>query len=395
MRTHLASLVGDFRKHGDAIALVRHRGARRYPSSYKDLAILVGRGVGRASGTMPADPILAAIAEVTREPLADARDTVSLSEDLRLDSLGRVQLGALLQERFGVELPDDAITGVVTLGALRALVEGGLPGAVRKDVDASGAMAGLALSTRPATQAQMPETAQGEVPVYPHWPWVGSMQLLRSAFLEIAIRPLVAWLAAPRVVCDAPLPPGPLLIVCNHVTTYDVPLLLYALPGRLRRHVAVAMLGELLGDMRRGRNQGSVWLNLLAPAGYWLITALFNVFPLPRLRGFRRSFAHAGEAMDRGYSVLVFPEGRRSHGAPMAPFQPGIALLAKETGVPVLPVALRGAQDLGSAKSGWFRSGKLSVHVGVPVTIDPAEEPEPITRLLEGSVRNLMKGNLV
>ena len=90
------------------------------------------------------------------------------------------------------------------------------------------------------------------------------------------------------------------------------PLILYGLPVRVRRRVAIAMSGELLMDLRHGRGQGNTVVNVLAPIAYWLITVLYNVFPLPRLRGFRRSFAHAGEAMDRGYSVMVFPEGHRS-----------------------------------------------------------------------------------
>ena len=38
--------------------------------------------------------------------------------------------------------------------------------------------------------------------------------------------------------------------------------------------------------------------------------ALLNLFPLPRQSGFRKSFAYAGEAVDRGYSILVFPRGK-------------------------------------------------------------------------------------
>ena len=64
--------------------------------------------------------------------------------------------------------------------------------------------------------------------------------------------------------------------------------------------MAIAMSGEMLNDLRHGRGQGNWFLNLLAPFGYWAITALFNVFPLPRARGFARSFLHAGEAMGPG-----------------------------------------------------------------------------------------------
>ena len=83
-------------------------------------------------------------------------------------------------------------------------------------------------------------------------------------------------------------------------------------------------------------------LNLLGPAAYWLVTGLFNVFPLPRLRGYRESFAHAGEAMDRGYSILIFPEGTRSHDGKLHTFRAGIGLLAQQSRVPIVPVALTG-----------------------------------------------------
>ena len=71
----------------------------------------------------------------------------------------------------------------------------------------------------------------------------------------------------------------------------------------------------------------NAFLNALAPAAYWLLTALFNVFPLPRLRGFRSAFAHAGDAMDRGYSVLIFPEGTRSPDGEMKEFFQGRQIL--------------------------------------------------------------------
>ena len=173
------------------------------------------------------------------------------------------------------------------------------------------------------------------------------------------------------------------------LTAYDGALILYALPARLRRGIAIAISGEVLLDLRRGRNQQSTLRNLLAPAGYWLVTALFNVFPLPRLRGFRKSFAHAGEAMDRGYSVLIFPEGTRSSDGELQPFRPGIGLLAQLSRVHVVPVALIGLGEMRRGKTRWFRSGQLEVHVGDAVTADEDAEPTQLTARLEESVRRL------
>jgi long-chain acyl-CoA synthetase len=173
------------------------------------------------------------------------------------------------------------------------------------------------------------------------------------------------------------------------VTAYDGALILYALPASLRRKMAIAMSGEMLLDLRRGRNQDNALLNLLAPLAYGLLTALFNVFPLPRLRGFRRTFAHAGEAMDRGYSVMIFPEGHRSHDGKLQPFRPGIGLLAQESHVPVLPVALIGLGELRAAKARWFRSGQLEVRVGEVVPVDDEAEPADLTARFEESIRRL------
>jgi long-chain acyl-CoA synthetase len=147
------------------------------------------------------------------------------------------------------------------------------------------------------------------------------------------------------------------------------------------------MSGEMLFDLRRGQNQSNALLNLLAPAGYWLITALFNVFPLPRLRGFQRSFEHAGEAMDNGYSILIFPEGTRSSDATLHPFRPGIGLLAEESRVPVLPIVLIGLNQM--KKNGWLRSGHLEIRLGNPIPTDLQATPTELTQIFEAALRHL------
>jgi long-chain acyl-CoA synthetase len=226
--------------------------------------------------------------------------------------------------------------------------------------------------------------------VYPRWPWSWPVRAIRIAFLELVMRPLIWILAAPRVVHETTeLPDGPMLVIANHVTAYDGALVLYALPGKLRRRTAVAMSGEMLMDFRQGRNQGNVVMNLVAPAAYWLVVALFNVFPLPRQRGFRRSFAHAGEAMDQGDSVMVFPEGTRSRDGEMQRFRPGIGLLAQESGVPVLPVALIGLGEIRRREVRWFRSGRLEVRVGRAIPVDEDAGAAELTARFEASVRGL------
>ena len=146
------------------------------------------------------------------------------------------------------------------------------------------------------------------------------------------------------------------------------------------------MSGEMLLDFKRGRNQGNWFLNLVGPIAYFLITALFNVFPLPQFSGFRRSFRHAGEAIDRGYSVIVFPEGRRSDDGTPQPFKSGAGLLWKELGVSALPVHLSGLGEIKAQHRRWFRSGTITVSVRGILGLEQSQAPEELTERLRQGV---------
>jgi long-chain acyl-CoA synthetase len=344
---------------------------------------------GNGAVAKPKEMLLEMIAEVTGETPRGFGDEARLSEDLHLDSLARVQLQSLLESRLGVEVSDDAIAQMQTLGELRAIVSGGAAEIAEPTQIEDGVVSQGVIQGAPAVPISAQSVAREESLPYLRWPWSWPMQVVRAAFLELIAQPMIWLLAAPRVVCEADkIPQGPVLLIANHVTAYDGPLVLYALPGQLRRHVAIAMSGEILLDLRRGRGQDNAVINLLAPIGYWLVTALYNVFPLPRRRGFRRSFAHAGEAMDRGYSVMIFPEGHRSETGRLQRFREGTGLLAKESQVPVLPVGIRGLGEL-KASGRWIRSGKLEVRVGSPVELGHEATAAEWTAALEAAVQRL------
>ena len=153
------------------------------------------------------------------------------------------------------------------------------------------------------------------------------------------------------------------------------------------------MLGEMLQDLRHARNPGDPpgrqrfypW----GPPAYWLVTALFNVFPLPRNRDFQASFQHAGRALDRGYNVLVFPEGTRTGGG-LARFRPGIGILVKQSRTAVLPIGLRGLGELKAGRRRWFRSGRLEVRVGEPIRFAPQATETEIAGRLHDEVARLI-----
>jgi long-chain acyl-CoA synthetase len=333
------------------------------------------------AGDVGADALLALILSITGAHPRKTGDDARLQEDLQLDSLDRVQLQAELEQKLGLTLSDTALELASTLGELRRMLGFG---------SATAAIMPTA-STTPIMRGATPAVVEARHDVYPHWTWSWPSQVVRVTFIECVLRPLVRLLAAPSVQHKSTLMPNkPLLLVANHVSTYDVPLILYALPGTMRQHVAAAMAADILNDWRHRRNQGSRILDTLGPLTWLLVTGLFNVFPLPRSAGFRRSFQHAGEALDRGYNVLVFPEGQRSDEGVLQAFRPGIGLLVAESKTRVLPIALAGLGAMKTGRQRWFRSGKLKVVVGSPLSFSSEESPEQITARLQAEMARLL-----
>ncbi len=370
-----------------------------------------------AGSALPAsgneDPLLRMIAGATGGSLHAAeelpaveREQLSL-ESLGLDSLGRVQLQAEIERTSGRSIDDGQMAGARTLGDLRRLAglqtrapatplsqiaapESGSQTAQEAETAIAEEQPVSSAASTDAIAGRQPRTATERRPardaretfLYLRWPWAAPVQLLRTVFLEACVRPLVWLLTAPGVSGAGEIGPEnqPLLIVANHVTAYDLPLLLYALPSHLRRRVATATAGEMLEDWRHARR------NPLGPLIFWLLTVLFNVFPLPRSHAFRRAFEHAGEALDRRYCVLVFPEGARSHGGPMQPFRGGIGLLAQAAAVQILPVSLAQWRTRGTA----LRPYGATIRIGQLITIEPGEDARAMTARLENSVRSLL-----
>ena len=361
------------------------------------------------------DWLLALIAQISGEMPRGLGDEQRLTEDFHLDSLGRVQLASAIEERLGIVQGNGLLEGVETLGDLRRLVAGGglretanakqglgnreqeteirdQGSGVRGQVNVE--LQAQAANAAPSAQAEQPTPLRRRY-IYPTWPWWKPVEWIRIGFIEAVMRPLVWLLAPPRISGpQAPLSAGPMLIVANHVTSYDGPFVQYALPGPIRRHIAAAMSGDMLEAYRHWRNPERSPADdrffFWGPAAYFLVTALFNVFPLPKQRDFQASFAHAGRALDRGYNVLVFPEGTRSEAGKLARFRPGIGLLVKQSYAPVLPMAIRGLGELKIGQRKWFRSGTIEVRIGEPIRFAPDATEAAITARLEDEVAKLL-----
>jgi long-chain acyl-CoA synthetase len=276
-----------------------------------------------------------------------------------LSSLERVELLSAMEDRFQVDLNESQFTAATTVAELEEMLRA--PSGARTDFS------------------------------YPRWVQRWPITWIRRAVYYLLTWPATQVLAMPRITGRERLTglDGPALVIANHITYLDAGLVLRALPHRLR-NLAVAMEGERTQWMRRPPKEWPLLRRLMFRAAYWLATPLFHAFPLPQRAGFRESFRFAGEAVDKGYSVLVFPEGVRTPDGNICPFHGGIGLLAASLNLPVIPMRIHGLWELkASGKRGWAPWGAIRVNIGDPIRFAPDTNPEEITRTLEQIVRSL------
>jgi long-chain acyl-CoA synthetase len=283
----------------------------------------------------------------------------NLESDLHLSSLDRVELLSALEDRYQVDLNETRFASARTIGELETLVRGSSP--VRSEF------------------------------VFPAWAQRWPATWIRTFFYYLLTWPATHLMAHPRVFGRENLRgvKGPVLVISNHVIYLDVGFVLAALPVRLRHRLAVAMGGERLAEMRRPPREWFFPRRWLHRMNYFLVVSLFNVFPLPKKSGVRESFRFAGDLADRGWNILVFPEGDLTPDGKLQPFRDGIGLLASNLKLPVVPMRVDGAYEIREAHSKFNRPGRVRVHIGKPVEFPAGSDPQEIARVLEQCVAEL------
>jgi long-chain acyl-CoA synthetase len=182
---------------------------------------------------------------------------------------------------------------------------------------------------------------------------------------------------------------GPVLVVCNHIGDVDVGFILAALPARIRHKLATAAGGEALEALRTPPASRNLFARMFDRVEWSLGVSLLNLFPLPREAGFRDSFAFAGESVDRGYSVLVFPEGHHTTDGKMRPFRSGVGLLVNDLNIPVVPMRIDGLFEIKQAGKRTARPYQIKVRIGALIKFPRGTDPQDIANELRVKVEQL------
>ena len=141
--------------------------------------------------------------------------------------------------------------------------------------------------------------------------------VIRENFMRFVLAPLMDYYAARLATGKEKLEGlrGPIILVANHASHLDTPVILSALPRRLRKRTVVAAAADYFYRNR-----------LVASA----VSLIFNTVPVERRRGggMSKNGGHLDQLLDQGWSLLLFPEGTRSRDGMPGPLRRGAAVLA-------------------------------------------------------------------
>ncbi len=312
-----------------------------------------------ANDVASASPLMELIGRITRRNVTGLNAGAGLDSDLGLSSLDRVELIGALEDRYQVDLGDARFSAVHTVADIEKMLKG--------------------------------ESRQRAEYHYPSWTLRWPVTWLRWLAHYLLMRPAMFLLGWPRIEGRENLRGwnGPMLVVCNHIGDVDVGFVQMALPARFRNRIATATGGEALEALRTPAAARGFFGRIYDRAQWVLGVSLLNLFPLPREAGFRQSFKYAGQAVDCGYSVLVFPEGRHTGDGKMNPFRAGIGLLANNLGIPVLPMRIVGLFEVKQAGRKFAPPGKIGVRIGKPIIFAAGSDAAQIAQKLQSAVEGL------
>jgi long-chain acyl-CoA synthetase len=276
-----------------------------------------------------------------------------------------------LEEQFAVTVDEAAFAAARTVGDLYALVRADAPVAA-----GPGEIRPVGLPPEPVD--------------FPAWNRAWLARVVRRASLPTWILPIMrifVWLDV-RGREHLPASGGPVIFAANHQSHLDTPAILAALPARWRYRVAVAMAKEFFkAHFFPDQHGRGAWLT--NSLNYYLAALFFNAFPLPqREAGTRQTLRYVGALASDGYSVLLFPEGKRTERGEINPFRAGVGMMGARLGLPVVPVRVEGLDRVLHQSWRMARPGPARVTFGAPLTL-AGDDYQALAREVEAAVRAL------
>ncbi|MBM3707702.1 MAG: AMP-binding protein [Actinobacteria bacterium] len=300
--------------------------------------------------------IISSFHKIGRKPVSRSS---KLESDVGLDSLELIELSAAIEEKYNIEVDDAAITKDTTIEELEKMI-----------------------SSPPKESKRIPFYS------FPYWL---AVRIIRAAF-QYFLYPFISMLYILKVYGRENLKglKGPVVFAANHISNLDTFVVLYSMPLKVRYRVTALMSIEHHFQNFFYR-KGLLIRRVIEAIGFYLLVNLaVNACPLSRTHGFKQVLENVGKLIDRGWSVLIFPEGGVTLDGSIRKFESGIGIIALDMKVPVVPVKIEGLYNI--LRNGILPWGhmpkwpRVKITFGKPVIfknksyMEVAEELEDIIR---------------
>ncbi len=267
--------------------------------------------------------------------------------ELGMDSLKRVELVSALEKEFNVELAESALNQYTKVADLKALLE-------RKSV----------------FQAR-----------FRRWPLNPAVKVIRILGRYMLVYPLI-WIFTRTLYSGIDnITKTPVILASNHQSAWDAPVILKTVPA------PVAIPADAAYVFGIGKIKPFP-LKVYRKITGFLAALFFNAYPFGESIGTEKSLEFTGEMLDRGYSILIFPEAHRTPDGKIKPFKLGIGYMALHLGAPVIPVKVEGLFEVLPINKIIPHFGKSRVKVGKPREIHDVSYIQA-TKNIEQKVKEL------
>jgi 1-acyl-sn-glycerol-3-phosphate acyltransferase len=169
------------------------------------------------------------------------------------------------------------------------------------------------------------------------------------------------------------IPEGPCLIISNHQSNFDIPIL----AGYLDKPIGFIAKKELAKVPIMSK-----WMER--------VHCVFIDRDNPRQA--IKALATAATSLQQGNSLVIFPEGTRSKSNIMGEFKKGSLRLAEKSGVPILPVTLIDSYKIYEGNNNRIRSAKVQVIIDKPIYMDKLENAQKLELL--DTIKSQIQTNL-
>lgn len=205
------------------------------------------------------------------------------------------------------------------------------------------------------------------------WP----ARFARLVAVEAMWKPMVGFFADPEIHGVDRLDglDGPAIFAAGpHHSHADTPLLLTTIPEPWRNRMVIGAAADYFFPSR--------------PAAF--VSALFiGAVPVDRERANRRNIDELVGLLTNGWSTVLYPEGGRSPDGWGQEFKGGAAFLAKQSGVPVVPVYVDGTRRILPKGRTFPKRGQVLVLFGPPMAFGPGDTHKSFTDRLQSEVEAL------